>query len=61
MPRVHPIDRTEEEPDKAGAGGPPRPSDPERGSYYYDDAHGYEDFDPENEPEDDDEDLNEDI
>lgn len=24
-------------------------------SYYYDDAHGYEDFDPEKEPEDDDE------
>jgi hypothetical protein len=21
------------------------------GSYYYDDAHGYEDYDPENEPE----------
>ncbi len=27
----------------------------ERRSYYYDDAHGYEDFDPEKEPDDDDE------
>jgi hypothetical protein len=27
----------------------------EERSYYYDDAHGYEDFDPETEPEEDDE------
>jgi hypothetical protein len=42
---------------------PTKPTDKEREtqenreprSYYYDDAHGYQDFDPENEPEEDDE------
>ena len=32
-----------------------RPKAPPR-SYYYDDAHGYQDFDPENETDDDDDD-----
>jgi len=32
-----------------------RPKDPPK-SYYYDDAHGYKDFDPEEDESDDDED-----
>lgn len=55
MPRVP----TNEEKDEVSAGfrpaDPEQPADTERRSYYYDDAHGYEDFDPESEREDGDE------
>ncbi len=32
---------------------PPCPDAPQKGEYYYDDAHGYVDFDPESEDEND--------